>query len=134
VLNAVISSSDLHSEAIKLLLADDSTVVRRGICQLLASESQIEVVGQATNFAETIQLANALKPRVVVMDLHMSDEDQITPQHVRSNLSPLSRLLAMSLWNDDETASLARSFGAAVLLDKSNLATTLIPAIVKLAL
>jgi DNA-binding NarL/FixJ family response regulator len=134
VLNAVVPNSDLNGEAIKLLLADDSTVVRRGICQLLASESQIEVVGQATNFAETIELSNALKPRVVVMDLHMSDESQITPQHVRSRLSRVSRLLAMSLWNDDETATLARSFGAALLLDKSNLATTLVPAIVKLAL
>jgi DNA-binding NarL/FixJ family response regulator len=134
VLNGVVSNSDLHSEAIKLLLADDSTVVRRGICQLLSSESQIEVVGQATNFAQTIQLANELNPQVVVMDLHMSDEAQITPQHVRSNLSHVCRLLAMSLWYDDETASLARSFGAAVLLDKSNLAATLIPAIVNSAL
>jgi two-component system, NarL family, response regulator NreC len=134
VLNGVVSNSDLHGEAIKLLLADDSTVIRRGICRLLAGESHIEVVGEATNFAQTIQLANNLKPRVVVMDLHMPDERQITPQHVRSNLSPMSRLLAMSLWNDDETATLARSFGAAALLDKSNLATTLIPTIVKLAL
>jgi DNA-binding NarL/FixJ family response regulator len=134
VFNAVVSGSDLHTEAIKLLLADDSTIVRRGICQLLASETQIEIVGQATNFAQTIQLANALKPRIVVMDLHMSDEKQITPQHVRSNISTVSRLLAMSLWNDDETAILARSFGAAALLDKGNLANTLIPAIVKLAL
>jgi DNA-binding NarL/FixJ family response regulator len=133
VFQGAVPNSDLNTEAIKLLLADDSSVVRRGICQLLASESHIEVVGQATNFAETIQLANELRPRVVVMDLHMSDETQITPQHVRSNLTPVSRLLAMSLWNDDETTSLARSFGAAALLDKSNLATMLIPTIVRLA-
>jgi DNA-binding NarL/FixJ family response regulator len=133
VSQTVVSSSAQTSEAIKLLLADDSHVVRRGICQLLAPHRAIQVVGEATSFAQTIQMANDLKPRVIVMDLHMSDECQISPQAVRSNLSHVSRLLAMSLWNDEETESLAQSFGAAALLDKSNLATTLIPTIVRLA-
>ena len=58
----------------------------------------------------------------------MKDENSITPVQLKSGLMG-SRLLAISIWNDDETKSLAKSIGADVLLDKSNLAAELIPAI-----
>lgn len=118
---------------IKLLLADDSQIIRRGICQLLATDAAIQVVGEAASFGQTIQMAQQLNPHVVLMDLHMPDEREFTPQRVRSNLNRESRLLAMSLRNDQDAQHLAHSFGAAILLDKAELAKVLIPSIVRLA-
>jgi two-component system, chemotaxis family, protein-glutamate methylesterase/glutaminase len=128
-----VSSSALQNrQAIKMLLADDSKIVRDSIRQLLSSQNEIEIVAEAAGFSQTIRLANNLNPSIIVMDLHMSDENCISPQQLRYNLNPGPQLLAMSLWNDKDTESLAQSFGAAVLLDKVNLASTLIPTIVRL--
>jgi len=129
----VFSDSSQNHSPIKLLLADDSQIIRRGICQLLAADAAIQVVGEAASFGQTIQMAQELNPRVVLMDLHMPDEREFTPQRVRTNLNRESRLLAMSLRNDQDAQYLADSFGAAILLDKAELAKVLIPSIVRLA-
>ena len=118
--------------SIKILLADDSAIVCRGIRQLLAGQTEIEIVAEAANFAQTIQLANDVKPQVIVLDLHMPDETNVTPQGLKSHLNHDSRLLAISFSNDEETKVLAESFGAAALLDKTELASTLIPTILQL--
>ena|SRR5579862_3614033 len=118
---------------IKILLADDSEIIRRGIRQLLASQSEIEVVAETSNFAETIQLSNDLKPQVIVLDLHMPDESHFTPQVIVSKLNQESKLLAISFSNDEDTKILAAKFGAR-LLDKMELSQELIPAIMRSAL
>lgn len=115
--------------SIKILLADDSEIVRRGIRQLLAAQTEIEIVGEAADFAQTIRMTRDLNPQVVILDLHMPDENEIRPQEVRSLVSLGSQLLAISIWNEEESKALAESLGAAVLLDKMNLANTLIPTI-----
>jgi len=115
---------------IKVLLADDSDVMRRAIRMLLREHSQIEVVGEAIGFAQTIQMTNDLKPHVVVMDVHMRDESALQSMNVRSCLHRCSpRIVAISLWDDDETRELAKNIGAVTLLDKAELDVNLIPAI-----
>jgi len=118
-------------ETIKILLADDSATIRRAIRQLLALQNAIEVVGEATSYAQAIQLTSALKPRLVVLDLHMPDDRYVTPEEVKSCLNN-AELLAISLRNDKEAEVLAESLGATILLDKANLANTLVPTIVRL--
>jgi two-component system response regulator DegU len=117
--------------SIKVLVADDSEVIRRGIRRLLALQNAIEVVGEAASYAQTIQLASTLKPRVVVLDLHMPDDRYVTPEEVKSSLTNAD-LLAISLRNDKEAEVLAENLGARILLDKANLAKTLVPTIVQL--
>jgi DNA-binding NarL/FixJ family response regulator len=116
---------------IKVLVADDSEVIRRAIRQLLALQNTIEVVGEAASYAQTIQMASTLKPRLVVLDLHMPDDRYVTAEEVKSSLTN-AELLAISLRNDEEAAVLAESLGATILLDKANLAKTLVPTIVQL--
>jgi DNA-binding NarL/FixJ family response regulator len=124
----------VHSKnsSVKVLVSDDSEIVRRGIRQLLSAHTEIEIVGEAANYAQTIQLLCDLHPEVVVLDLHMPDEKNHTPQEVKSHLNHGSHLLAISFLNDEETAKLANRFGAVTFLDKTNLANTLIPTIVRL--
>jgi two-component system, NarL family, response regulator DevR len=129
-----VSSNTLRNSdlSIKILVADDSEIVRRGIRQLLSAQSEIAIVGEAASFGQTIQMASDLEPRVIVMDLHMPDENTITPEEVKSRLSHDFQVLGMSVWNDEETKELAENLGAAVLLDKMNLASTLVPTIMQL--
>jgi DNA-binding NarL/FixJ family response regulator len=115
---------------IKVLLADDNEVVRGAIRRLLGQEAGIELVGEATTFGQTIQMANDLKPQVVVLDLHMKDEEALTPEDVKRGLDGReTRIVAISVWNDEETKALAESSGAFALVDKMMLASELIPII-----
>src|ERR1700730_2918867 len=90
------------SMPIRVLLGDDSDVVRRAIRGLLEPQSEFELVGEAADFAQTIQMANDLKPQVIVLDLHMPDENKIAPQDVKAQLNQGSLLLAISVWNDED--------------------------------
>ena len=116
--------------AIRVLLADDSVVMRTPILRLLKEEADVELVGEASGFAETVRLSAALKPDILLLDLHMDDEDDYPPPLVREQLlRSVKCILAMSVWNDDKAHALAASLGANVLLDKANLYSTLISAI-----
>ncbi|HWO29830.1 MAG TPA: response regulator [Candidatus Acidoferrum sp.] len=111
-----------------MLLADDSQIMLKVIAHLLKGDPEIEVVAECVSFAQTMEVTSKLRPQVIVLDLHMGDEGTVTPSHLKFCLIG-SRLLAISIWKDEETKALAETIGAVTLLDKADLATTLIPAI-----
>ena len=113
---------------IRILVADDSQSMRRAITMMLAAEPRITVCGEASTYSELLKKISELDPRVVLMDLHMSDERHFDCTYIKNQLRR-SRLLAMSIWTDEVSASLARSYGAVRLLDKGNLASSLMPTI-----
>ena len=76
----------LEITPIRILLADDSDVIRRVLFVFLEDEPLIEIVGEAKDFTELLEKAFALKPRIVLMDLHMRDEYKFKPEFVRSEL------------------------------------------------
>ena len=116
--------------SIKVLLADGNAVMRPVIAKVLKEEPSVELVGEATNFAETLQRTAALKPDVLLLELHFDDEREYPAEVVRAQVLLHAKcVLAISLWNDTEAKSLAESLGASVLLDKANLYSELIPAI-----
>lgn len=102
--------------------------MRKAILNLLKDDPEIQILGEATSFAEMMQIATTLRPQVVILDMHMDDEEDTTPAQVKSCLVG-SRVLAISVWKDGETEALAKSYGAIALLDKANLAVKLISAI-----
>ena len=113
---------------VTVLLADDHEVIRKAIRGLLNGDPEIEIVGEAVSLAEALRLTGELKPQVVVLDLHMGDEKLVDPLEVQSRLAG-TQVVAVSIWNDEETRILAESYGAVVLLDKVSLAKELIPTI-----
>ena len=113
---------------ISVLLADDSPIILKVIAHLLKGDPEIEVVAECVSFAQTMEVTSKLHPQVIVLDVHMRDELTVTPSHVKFGLIG-SRLLAISIWKDEETKALAGTIGAVTLLDKADLATKLIPAI-----
>ena len=120
---------------VRVLLADDAAIIRNAVSRLLESDPGIKLVGVAENFSQTIAMANSLNPDVVLLDLHMPDESLITPTQVKTELSHSGvRVLGMSLSsgvNDEETRTLAESFGVTRLLDKAEFGRVLIPAILR---
>jgi two-component system invasion response regulator UvrY len=122
-----IRSPSKDNMSIRVLLADDSEIVRKAITHLLQSDPEIQLVAEAVSFRQAMRFASRLRPQVIVMDLHMPDENNLTPLQIKSCFVG-SRLLAISLWNDEETKVLADGCGAVTLLDKTNLGALLIPA------
>jgi DNA-binding NarL/FixJ family response regulator len=116
--------------SIRVLLADGNAVMRPVIAKVLNEEPAVELVGEATNFTETLQMTAALKPDVLLLELHFDDEHEYPAELVKAQVLLNAKcVLAISLWNDVEARALAKSLGAAVLLDKAKLYSELIPAI-----
>jgi DNA-binding NarL/FixJ family response regulator len=98
--------------ALRVLLADDHPVVRRGLRALLASFPDIEVVGEAATGAEAVTATSSLEPDVVVMDLHMPQLNGVeaTARIVQS--SPHISVLVLTMMEDDDSVFAAVRAGA----------------------
>jgi two-component system response regulator NreC len=85
---------------VRVLIADDHSVVRSGLRMLIASQPDMEVIGEAGDGAETIAKASATKPDVVVLDLSMpkSRSTQTIERLVR--LDPSPRVLVLTMHDD----------------------------------
>jgi DNA-binding NarL/FixJ family response regulator len=116
---------------IKVLLADDTDLMRHAIRKLITEEPRIELVGEASNFGQAMQLIADHKPQVLLLDLHLAEKREFTPALVKSQLAAVENVLAVSFSNDAEAEALAESYGAKLLLDKMKLFNQLIPAILK---
>jgi DNA-binding NarL/FixJ family response regulator len=115
---------------IKVLMADDSHVMRSAIRRTLEQEPRIEIVAEASTFTEAVQKISEFKPAVLLLDLHLPEEREFTAALVKAQLRGVCTL-AVSLSNDDEAKALAESYGAVSLLDKMNLYSEIIPAIMQ---
>ena len=118
---------------IKVLLADDSEIMREAIKKLLADEPRIHIVGEASCFGTAMQSVADAKPDILLLDLHLPQKRELPAPIVRAQLNCIKYTLAISFANDEEAKSLAASYGAAALLDKMSLYNELLPTIMRLA-
>ena len=108
---------------IRVLTADDQTIVRGGIAALLDEAETIEVVGQACNGQEAIAQVQALDPDVTLMDLMMPVMDGIEAIRRIGALQARTRVLVLTSFADDEKVFPALRAGAlGYLLEESDLA------------
>ena len=85
---------------IRILLADDHAVVRQGFGRILAAQDDLEVIGEAGNGREAVDLAEQLKPDVVVMDVSMPELNGIEATRRLMKAAPRTRVLALSMHKD----------------------------------
>jgi DNA-binding NarL/FixJ family response regulator len=106
-------SEERAQRPIRVFLLDDHEVVRRGVADLLESESDIDVVGEASTAAQALARVPAAQPDVAVLDVRLPDGDGVTVcRELRSRLPELTCLMLTS-FADDEALFDAIMAGAA---------------------
>ncbi len=97
---------------IKILLADDHRIMRDGLCALLTNEPDIEVVAEADNGREAVEISQKLKPNVVVMDMSMPGLNGVEATRQILALCDDTKVLALSMHADKRFVMGALSAGA----------------------
>src|SRR5512138_695613 len=116
-------------EAIRILIADDQTITRRGLQALLAAQPEIEVVAEAENGEEAVAQAASLQPDVILMDLRMPGINGIEATRQIHRASPHIGILIVTIFEDDTSVFPAIRAGARGYLLKDADQTELIQAI-----
>jgi DNA-binding NarL/FixJ family response regulator len=85
---------------IRIVLADDHSVVRQGFKRILEAQEDMEIVGEASNGREALEVAARLTPDVVVMDVAMPELNGIEAARRMGEAAPRTRVLALSMHKD----------------------------------
>lgn len=114
---------------ISLLLAEDHTVVRQGLCALLELDGEFLIVGQARTGREAVDLASVLRPDVILMDIAMPDLNGVEATKQILAATPGARIAILSAHSEDEYIDLLMAAGATGFLEKQASASTLTKAL-----
>ncbi len=98
--------------AVRILIADDQTITRSGLRSLLAAQPDIEIVGEARDGEEAIELAASLQPDVILMDLRMPGINGIEATRRIHRASPHIAILVITVFEDDTSVFPAIRAGA----------------------
>jgi len=116
-------------EVVRVLVVDDHALFAEALMLTLGIERRIEVVGSASSGLEAVSLAEALRPDVVLMDLHMPSMDGIEATRRVRKVSPATRVVIVTPARVREIAAQALAAGAELCLTKDTPALKLIDAI-----
>jgi len=117
------------TKRIRILLADDHAVVRQGFKMILGAQPDMEIVGEAGNGREAVELAEKLKPEVVVMDVSMPELNGIEATRRLSDSTPHTRVLALSMHKDSVYVREILRAGARGYILKDSVAGDLVSAV-----
>lgn len=111
----------------RILIADDSSLVRRGIAGLLSGDADLEICGEAADSNETLQKVDELRPDLILLDVSMPGMNGLnTAQLLRQNL-PALKILIISQHDPKQLLPRSLEAGAHGCVDKARLATDLLP-------
>ncbi len=116
-------------KTIKVVLADDHTIVRQGLRSILEQQAGIEVIAEAENGREAVQITEKMKPDVVVMDFSMPDLNGLEATRQIKLRVPETKVLILTRHSDQEYVKSILSAGASGYLVKNSAAEELVIAI-----
>jgi len=116
-------------QPVRILIADDHEVVRRGVRSLLKSRADWEVCGEAVDGRDAVQKAKELKPDVIVMDIGMPHLNGLEAARVIRKEVPQSEILILSQYEATEMRPAALQAGAREYITKSDVARDLLTAV-----
>src|ERR1044071_1184521 len=114
---------------IRVLLTDDHTLFRQAIRTLLSAEPDMEVVGEAANAAESVTLAQQLRPDVVLMDIGMAGMSSFEATRQIRHDRPETRVVFLSMYDDEDYLSECVEIGGSGYVLKDSPAEQLLTAI-----
>lgn len=116
-------------DTLRILVAEDHPLFRKGMVSLLSSMSRFEVSGEATTGEEAVALAAKLQPDVILMDLNMPGVGGIEATRSILHTSPHISILVISMYEDDDSVFAALKAGARGYLLKGALKAEILRAI-----
>ena len=114
---------------IRVLITDDHAMFRQGVRTLLAAEPDLEVAGEARDAAEAVNLSRQNRPDVVLMDIGMTGMSSFEATRVIRKERPETRVVFLSMYDDDEYLAECVSIGASGYILKESPAEQLLTAI-----
>jgi two-component system, NarL family, response regulator LiaR len=118
-------------EEIRVLIADDHRLFGQALEAILATDDRLEVVGHAGDGSEAVQLALAVDPDVILMDIAMPIMDGFQATKQIRKQRPQARVLMLTASNSRTDLDRARKAGAAGYVTKDRIAAELIDAIIE---
>ena len=123
------SDTGAPARPVRILLADDQPLLRTGFRMVLGAEDDLDIVGEAGDGAEAVELTRRLLPDVVLMDVRMPRLDSVAATRAIAKARPPVRVLILSAVEPDEDAVDALRAGASGLLTKNVPAEDLVAAV-----
>lgn len=102
-----------------VLIADDQEVIRRMLCLMFASQNDFEVCGEAENGQEAVEMAQLLRPDLIMLDLSMPLMNGIEAASTLKQLMPMTPIIVFSEYSDVLSEREARKTGVAALVSKT---------------
>jgi len=121
------------TKKITIVLADDHVVMRQGLCGLLEGKGDCEIVGQARNGREAVEMARSLRPDVILMDIAMPVLNGLEATKQILADDPAARVLILSAHSDAEYVERMAAVGAVGFLEKQTSGENLTKAVREVA-
>ncbi len=118
---------------ISILIADDHPIVRRGLRTVIRTQADMELVGEAENGTQAVQLTGELKPDIAIMDLQMPVQDGLSAIRELVRTNSRTRCLILTSFPDDERVLAAIKAGAAGVMLKDSAPKDLLNAVRRIA-
>lgn len=110
----------------RILIADDNALIRRGVAGLLSADKDIEVCGEASDSTETLKKAEELRPDLVLLDVSMPGTSGLHTAQLLSKKLPSLKILIMSQHDPNQLLPRSLEAGAHGCIDKGRIATDLL--------
>ena len=118
-----------NAKKLRILVADDHELVRRGIRGLLRAQRGWRVIGEATNGREAVEKTNKLKPDVAILDISMPDLDGLQATRQIREAAPRTSVVVLTMHESDQMVRRVLDAGALGYVLKSDIAAHLVKAV-----